>query len=70
MLNQSTNGGAPQQNDLDGIDPEGRAALEETRAIILLLQVMEMNFNFFFVLEIKQVIKLELAHFHEKNTWK
>eukprot|EP00111_Clytia_hemisphaerica_P023422 TCONS_00069001-protein len=40
VLNQSTNGGAAvQQNDLDGIDPDGRAALEETRAIILLLQI-------------------------------
>ena len=37
-MNGSMNG-SNDDDALEGLDPEGRAALEETRSIILLLQV-------------------------------
>lgn len=37
-MNSSMNG-SKNDDDFDELDPEGRAALEETRSIILLLQV-------------------------------
>lgn len=38
VLKRSMNG-SNNEDDLEDLDPEGRAALEETRSIILLLQV-------------------------------